>query len=212
MLQPMTIIYWYMYCTHCTVHMRYESIARIDSIHTYCILFKFHHFSFFPGLGIRSSVFWVNRWVFLWKNLKKFGERPERFSHIALFWRATWELTSLIKKEGTRESFVVFLLFTYKKCTKKYNFRQIFFERIDHSLICHERPEQFAQSCSFDVGDLSDLLTVFLLIWAIFANERMSKFPDLLFSFLRIENIKPCWGIELESFLAICQNIMCKGF
>ena len=118
---------------------------------------------------------------------------------------------SLKKRECANHS-CFFLLFTYKKCTKKYNFRQIFFEGIDHSLICHEQPEQFAQSCSFDVGDLSDLLTVFLLIWAIFANERMSKFPDLLFSFLRIENIKPCWGIELESFLAICQNIMCKGF
>ena len=156
----MTIIYWYTVLTVLYIWDMRALPGLILYIHTYCILFNFHNFSFFPGLGIRSSVFWVNRWVFLWKNLKKFGERPERFSHIALFWRATWELTSLIKKEGTRESFVVFLLFTYKKCTKKYNFRQIFLSE----LIIH----------SFVMSDLSNSLKVALLMWATWAIRSQS--------------------------------------
>ena len=54
------------------------------------------------------------------------------------------------------------------------------------SLICHERPKRFAHGCSFDMSDLSDLLTVAHLSWGIWANrsqlliwfdrsERMSK-------------------------------------
>ena len=90
---------------------------------------------------------------------------------------------------------------TYKKRTKKYDFSQIFVERITrflwaknkwamHSektsnlLIYHEQPEQIAHGRSFVVSDLRDLLTVAHLIWAILANERMSdeqmsEFPTL---------------------------------
>ena len=55
------------------------------------------------------------------------------------------------------------------------------------SLICHERPERLAHSCSFDMSNLSYLLTVAHLIWAIWAierisNEWMSEFPALPFS------------------------------
>ena len=62
-------------------------------------------------------------------------------------------------------------------------------------IICHERPEQFTPSRSFDMSDLSDLLTVAHLSWAIWSNrsqsliwleqseqmsdERMIKFPTL---------------------------------
>ena len=64
------------------------------------------------------------------------------------------------------------------------------------SLISSERPEQFAHGCSFVLSDLSESLTVPHLIWAKWANERMSdegmsdelmsEFPALSFS--RAEN------------------------
>ena len=41
---------------------------------------------------------------------------------------------------------------------------------LSESLICHERPEQFAHSRSFVMRDLSNLLTVAYLSWAIWAN------------------------------------------
>ena len=48
------------------------------------------------------------------------------------------------------------------------------------SLFWHERPERFAHSRSFVLSDLSESLTVTHLIWAIWANKQMSKFPNLL--------------------------------
>ena len=41
-------------------------------------------------------------------------------------------------------------------------------------IICHERPERFTPSRSFDMSDLSDLLTVAHLSWAIWANHSQS--------------------------------------
>ena len=91
--------------------------------------------------------------------------KKQAIHSFAHFWWATWEipshcsflvsnlsnlLTSLIKKEGTSES-----------------------------LVWHERPERFPHSHSFVLSDLSESLTVAQLIWAIWANERMSKFPAL---------------------------------
>ena len=202
----MTIIYWYTVLTVLYIWDMRALPGLILYIHTvYCLTFIIS--PFFQGWEFAHR---FSEWIvgFFCEKIKKnlvsdlsdlltllcFGEQHES-SH-----------PSLKKRERANRSWFFYFLHT------KNVLKNTIFERIDHSLICHERPEQFAQSCSFDVGDLSDSLTVFHLIWAILANERMSKFPDLLFSFLRIENIKPCWGIELESFLAICQNIMCKGF
>ena len=71
----------------------------------------------------------------------------------------------------------------------------VFFERIAHSLIYHERPEKIAHGRSFVLSNLSDSLTVTHLSWAILGNrsqsliwfeqnermsdERMSEFPAL---------------------------------
>ena len=43
-----------------------------------------------------------------------------------------------------------------------------------HSFFCHERLEQFAHSRSFGMSDLSNLLTVAHLSWAIWANRSQS--------------------------------------
>ena len=108
---------------------------------------------------------------------------------VAHFWRATWAIRShrsLKKREWANLSFK-------KNCTKKHDFRllvKIFLSKslicsfimsdlseslmVAHgrswSLICHERPEQFAHSRSFVLSDLSDLLTVAHLSWAIWVN------------------------------------------
>ena len=66
------------------------------------------------------------------------------------------------------------------------------------SLICHERPERLAHSCSFDMSNLSDLLTVAHLSWAIWANrlqsliwfERSEQLSELAMS--EWANSQPC--------------------
>ena len=45
----------------------------------------------------------------------------------------------------------------------------LIFEKIAHSLICHERPEQIAHGCSFVLSDLIDSLIVTHLSWATWA-------------------------------------------
>ena len=45
-------------------------------------------------------------------------------------------------------------------------FSQNFFERIAHSLISSERPQQIIQGRLFDLSDLSNLLTVAHFLWA----------------------------------------------
>ena len=47
-------------------------------------------------------------------------------------------------------------------------------ERFAHFLIYHERPEQITHGRSFVMSDLSDLLTVAPLSWAIWANHSQS--------------------------------------
>ena len=86
-----------------------------------------------------------------------FGERPERFAHIAHFRWATWAIryTSITKKEGIRS------FFKEKKVRSR-------------SLICHEQPKQIAHGRSFVLIDLSDSLTIAHLSWAIWANRSQS--------------------------------------
>ena len=133
-------------------------------------------------------------------NSLTFGEWPEPFAHGCSFLVSNLSnlLTSLMIKEGMRK--LLFFYVQYKKCTKN-TISVKFFDWIAHlswatwancsrSLICHEWPEQFTHSCSFNISDLSDSLTVAYLSWAIWANhsqmliwfeqsERMSKFPAL---------------------------------
>ena len=120
-----------------------------------------------------------------------FNEQHEQFANIAH------------KKESKSESLIL------KNTYKKYDFSQIFLseslvfcerkskwairsEKMSDLLICsfkmgnlseslfwHERPERFAHSPSLILSNLSESLTVAHLIWAIWANERKSKFPTL---------------------------------
>ena len=71
------------------------------------------------------------------------------------------------------------------------NYHELAWVNCSLLIICHEQPERFTPSRSFDMSDLSDLLTVAHLSWAIWANhsqsliwfeqsEQMSKFPNLL--------------------------------
>ena len=118
------------------------------------------------GLGIRSLVFWANRWC---------------ITHVAHSWWATWAIRShcsLKKREWANRYFFFFFL----------EFQSNFFERIAHFLWAkgrmsdllikasdllnhHERPEQIPHSCSFSMSDLSDSLTVAHLSCAIWANR-----------------------------------------
>ena len=109
-----------------------------------------------------------------------FDERPERIAHIAHFWWETWVICShrsIKKREWANRSLKKEknLQKMYKKI-RFYHFSQIFLREslirsfIMSNLICHELPEQFAHCRSFDMRDLSDLLTVAHLSWAIWAN------------------------------------------
>ena len=131
-----------------------------------------------------AHFWWVTWAICSW--LLIFGERPEQFAHITH------------DKRGNEE--IALFYVQYKKRTKN-TISVKFFDWIAHlswatwancsrSLICHEWPEQFTHSCSFNISDLSDSLTVAYLFWAIWANhsqmliwfeqsERMSKFPAL---------------------------------
>ena len=75
-------------------------------------------------------------------------------------------LTSLIKKrEWANRSF-----FKKQKPYIKHTKNILkFFEQITHLLIYHERPERITHSRSFVMSNLSDSLTVALLIWATWA-------------------------------------------
>ena len=92
---------------------------------------------------------------------------------VAHFWWATWANhlhRSLKKREWANRS-------GFFKRTKKYDKNRIlvkFSEQIAHSLICHERPEQIAQGCSFVMSDLSDSLTVPVLTWSTWVNRSQS--------------------------------------
>ena len=129
------------------------------------------------------------------------------------FWWVTWAICSHRSLKRGNERIVSFIL-TYKKGLKN-TILVKFFEQINwfyeqqskwatwatwatwancsQSLICHEQSKRFAHGRSFDMIDLSDLLTVAHLSWAICANrsqslpwfersepmsdEQMSKFP-----------------------------------
>ena len=98
-------------------------------------------------------------------------------------------------------------------------------EQFTHLLIFHERPEQiahsssfvmsdlsnwltiarperFAHSCSFVLSDLSESLTVAHMIWAIWANDRMSNKWMSKFPTLRIGE-----DFEEKSFLSLAKHV-----
>ena len=150
---------------------------------------------FFTWLVIRSSVFWANRsffakneWIMIrWAICSKkerfthlliLGKQPERVTHIAHFWWATWVISlhcSLKKREWANRCFLKSLQTMYKKTYQKYDLSQIFWanhsffvseranerfaqknKRFPHSLDYHEQPERTVHSRSFDLSDLSE--------------------------------------------------------
>ena len=120
----------YIYCFKCCCMSQNFRQNGSLFVEIFTTLFKKGvHTHWFPGLGIRSSVFWAKKWAnerfaqknerfahlllfgeqpewlahgrsFLVSNLSEslmvphFGERPERFAHIAHFWWATWAIRS----------------------------------------------------------------------------------------------------------------------
>ena len=65
--------------------------------------------------------------------------------------------------------------------------------QIAHLLIFGKRPERIAHSCSFVMSDLSDLLTVDLLIWATWAIR-----SQLLICLERSEQIAHSCSLDLS--------------
>ena len=163
----MTIIYWYTVLTVLYIWDMRALPGLILYIHTYCILFNFHNFSFFPGLGIRSSVFWVNRWVFLWKNLKNLVSDPSDFLTLLCFGEQHESShPSLKKRERANRSWFFYFLRT-KNVLKNTIFVKFFWANWSFThlswatwairsklLFWCGRPERFAHSLSFDLGDL----------------------------------------------------------
>ena len=95
------------------------------------------------GLGILSLVFWANRSLFA----KKW----------AIWAIRSWSL--IFGEQLDRYAHIAhFWWATWAICSQ--------------SLFWHERPERFAHSCSFVLSDLSKLLTVAHLNWAIWANSQ----------------------------------------
>ena len=128
-------------------------------------------------------------------HLLSFGERPELFPHgrsflvsdlskalmVVHFWWVNWAICShhsWKKREWACES--LGLKKTYQKIKFQSNFLSeslillFIMSNLGESLICHERPEQFAHCHSFNMSDLIDSLTVPHLSCAIWANRSQS--------------------------------------
>ena len=114
------------------------------------------------------------------EKLSKKYKNMNFFEHIARFWeRFTW-----ITRESQYRSF---LQTTRAFCSQ--------------SLFWHERPEQFAHSRSLVLGDLSKSLTVAHLIWAIWANEWMSKYERMSDEPMNNERVSEFPTLFVQSFL-----------
>ena len=129
------------------------------------------------------------------KNMSKTAISSKKQA-IAHFWWVTWairscSLSTLIFVEWNKK--------TYIKHTKKTILGKLFWANRSWLLICHQRPDQFAHSCSFVLSNLSKSLTVAYLIWAKWANEwmsdeQMNEFPALRFS-------RYCWNMRQINWL-----------
>ena len=112
--------------------------------------------------------FWWATWAIRsWSLI--FGEQPERIAHGRSFLVSDLSDRSHCPpkmREWANGSFFK-IKKPYIKHTKNkiLDFLPKIFERIAHSLTYHERPERIAHGCSFVMSDLSDSLTVALLIW-----------------------------------------------
>ena len=106
-------------------------------------------------LGTRSLVFWANRSFFAkeWAN-ERFAQKNELWLIHSFLVSDLSDHHSLKKREWANRSF-----FKNKKHTK-YTILVKFY---------HERPDWIPYGRSFFMIDLSDLLTVALLIWATWA-------------------------------------------
>ena len=170
--------------------------------------------------------FWWVTWVNCSPSLIC-GEQPKRLAHIAQFWWATWAICShrSLRREWANHSFLKTYKKTYKKRTKKYDLIQIFWancsflwanrsflwakewmcdclQKMSNSLICsfmyHEPPERITQGCSFVMSDLSNLLTVALLSWALatWAHRCSFVLNDLSESLTVAHLISAIWANE----------------
>ena len=153
--------------------------APYEQAKTFCQIFPFHDLrglltSFIKKAGMSES------FVFLFKRTKKHTKRPKNTIFVNFFWAKH----SFFVSERTNERFA-------KKT-----------ERFANSLIYYERPEWITHAHSFDMSDLSDLLTVTHLSWAIWANrsqsliwsewsERMSKWT--MSKWANSQPWGPCW-------------------
>ena len=112
-----------------------------------------------------------------------FGEQPEWFAHITLFWWATWAIRSRrsLIKVGMNEWLIFLYKKTYIKRTEKYNLSQIVLSKLlIRSIIMINLRE------SLTVAHLSRAIRAQLFIWFVrsermskWANEQMSEFPAL---------------------------------
>ena len=103
----------------------------------------------------------MSEWLIL-KNLKK--NIPKNMILFQLF----WENCSFLVSQRANDRFA-------KKNKQFPHLSWATWANCSQLLIFHERPERFAHSHSFVLNDLSELLRVAHLIWAIWANEQMSK-------------------------------------
>ena len=97
------------------------------------------------------------------KNIQKNTILVKFFVRIARFLRAKdWkeQISNLLRKN--------------KRFAHSLNYHEWAWVNCSLLIICHERPERFTPSRSFDMSDLSDLLTVAHLSWAIWANHSQS--------------------------------------
>ena len=89
----------------------------------------------------------------------------------------------LVKKFGANRLFFCKQKSELAICSVKTNnllIRSFIMSNLTESLFWHERPERLTYNHSFVLSNLSKWLTVTHLIWAIWANERMSQFPTLV--------------------------------
>ena len=100
-----------------------------------------------------------------------FGERPERCTQIAHGKRGNERITRVFFNVQKTYQIVQFQSnFLSESLIWPFTVSWATWANFSWSLICHEWPEQFAHSCSFNMSDLSDSLTVAHLSWGIWAN------------------------------------------
>ena len=149
-----------------------------------------------PGLGIRSSVFWANRYFFF-SSKKRANERfAQKTSNSLIFLsNLSDSLTITLKKSGNE--LIARFFKNFLKGKNKMLFKFVWENR--SFFVSEEQPERIAHGYSFVMSDLGDSLTAGPLSWAIWANRSHRSLKWAILS----KWAKEQWGNEQISWISL---------